>query len=420
MTRLPGAVAMSALAFGSGCGGDEVEAPAHIVDLVPDGRSSCVIDSRGRLRCWGAGGNGWLGYGESENIGDDEDWCEAGFVDIGMAVRSLEILGGNKCAISDAGEARCWGSGAVGFPFSTPEQTAGEGLLIRGPSPLVEIDRGIEHACVLLDTGAVRCWGAGAELGYGDSIDRGVGQDPNELLPELPDVPLGGEAVQIVAGGTVHGDHTCALLRSGGVRCWGTQTWLGYGTQEAIGDDETPEEVGDVPLGGAAIALTASGSNWCALLEDHSLRCWGKDAYTGILGYGDIFGDVEYVGDDETPMDMGPVPVGEPVQAVFMGGLRTCVLLDGGRVRCWGNSDGGEIGYGPLISTLYEPPDEDLEIGGKVVDLAVGFDHTCALLDSGRVRCWGDNYQGQLGLGDPTLERTVSTPIEVELLPECD
>ncbi|WP_219906920.1 hypothetical protein, partial [Enhygromyxa salina] len=68
VTRLLGAIAMSALAFGSGCGGDEVEAPAHIVDLVPDGRSSCVIDSRGRLRCWGAGGNDILAGGTEDDI----------------------------------------------------------------------------------------------------------------------------------------------------------------------------------------------------------------------------------------------------------------------------------------------------------------------------------------------------------------
>ncbi|PRP96769.1 hypothetical protein ENSA5_35430 [Enhygromyxa salina] len=59
------------------------------------------------------------------------------------------------------------------------------------------------------------------------------------------------------------------------------------------------------------------------------------------------------------------------------------------------------------------------------MELALGDQHTCALLDSGRVRCWGYNHRGQLGLGDPTLLDPIdaldmSSPHERELLPQCD
>jgi alpha-tubulin suppressor-like RCC1 family protein len=406
------------LALVCGCSDDIVVADPEIVDLVAFGSSTCAIDSRGGLRCWGAGGDGLLGYAESQDIGDDEDWCAPGLVDVGHPVRSIHVLGG-KCTIDNDGEARCWGPGVFGFPFTTPDQLPHEGIVVRGPAPLVQLRQGSNHACALFDTGTVKCWGAGIDLPYGDAVDRGIGQDPNDVLAQLPDVPLGGEATFIEVGSSAHGSQTCALLRSGGVRCWGSDTTLGYGTDEIIGDDETPEQVGDVPLGGAAIGLASAGTNWCALLEDRTLRCWGRDAPYGLLGYGDIFSSTDHVGDDETPMDMGPVSVGEAVENVFMGYLWTCALLDAGRVRCWGDGLPGQLGYGELVSRLYEPPDEDVELGGAVQDLTLGIHHACALLESGRVRCWGVNDRGQLGLGDPDFEWTSTVPAEVDLLPEC-
>ncbi|PRQ04720.1 hypothetical protein ENSA5_04850 [Enhygromyxa salina] len=394
---------------------DEVE----VVELVAFDHSTCALDSGGGLRCWGSGGQGLLGYGESENIGDDEDWCSVGPVAVGGPVHDVQELGG-KCAMLDSGEARCWGPGIFGFAFTGAEQLPFEGLKIEACPRVERLVQGVNHACALLEDGAVRCWGAGRELGYGDSIDRGIGADPNEILAELPDLALGGPALSIEAGTSVVGGHTCALLLDGGVRCWGTDSALGYGSQEPIGDDETPAEAGDVPLGGAAIGLASAGSNWCALLEDHSLRCWGRDAAYGMLGYGDIFSETERVGDDETPADMGPVDIGEPVEAVFMGGLRTCVLLEGDRIRCWGHGlMPGLLGYGPSITRLYEPPSEDIDIGVGVRDLALGLKHTCALLDNGRIRCWGLNSEGQLGLGDPDLAWTEGIPAEVPLIADC-
>ena len=60
------------------------------------------------------------------------------------------------------------------------------------------------------------------------------------------DVNVGGIVAQVVAGR----DHSCALLTTGKVRCWGRGTWapLGYGNTNNIGDDETPASAGDVRL----------------------------------------------------------------------------------------------------------------------------------------------------------------------------
>jgi alpha-tubulin suppressor-like RCC1 family protein len=403
----------------AGCS-DELVLPPDSLELVVIGDSTCTLRTRGELRCWGLNESGLLGYGHAQNIGDDEDPCSAGPVDLGVSIRALNAFGGSRCAITSSGQALCWGTGPLGEEFTSDGQPAGAGTTFMAERDIVQLVGGGSHICALLDGGVVRCWGTGSMLGYGDSVDRGEGRAPIDLITTLPNVPLGGEAITLVAGASGAGDHTCALLYSGAVRCWGVGAMLGYGTNEIIGDDETPEQVGDVPLGGPAKSLVGSRDTICAVLEDQTLRCWGRQPAFGMLGYGDIFSDVDSVGDDETPADMGPVPVGEPVEKVFVGGLRTCAVLEGGRLRCWGDGLPGVLGYGPSVTRLYSPPQTDVEIGGPVLDLGLGRNHSCALLDTG-FRCWGINNYGQLGLGTTSAaEFFDGLPVDVPLRTSCE
>ena len=92
--------------------------------------------------------------------------------------------------------------------------------------------------------------------------------------------------------------------------------------------------------------------------------------------------------------------LGVPLEA---GDFHTCALLQGGAVRCWGQATRGALGYG---NTNNIGDDEtpaaagDVNVGGPVVQLAAGSDHTCALLQGGAVRCWGEGADGQLGYGN--------------------
>ncbi|WP_106393707.1 RCC1 domain-containing protein [Enhygromyxa salina] len=402
-----------------GCSDDEVPYPTELeLELVGFDYSTCSIRSDGELRCWGNGYKGVLGYGELEPIGDDEDPCDMGPVDIGAPVRALySISHGERCAILDSGQAQCWGwSFSAGYQEGT-DLLPRQGTTLTAERDILQLAGGNDHACALLAGGVVRCWGQGALLGYGDGVDRGEREVLSEVLTTLPDVELGGPAIALVASDDYS---TCALLAAGGVRCWGISRSLGYGTGEVIGDDETPAQAGDVPLGGRATSLVAGRGSQCALLEDKTLRCWGQHAAYGGLGYGDIFTAIEGLGDDETPMDMGPVPVGEPVERVVMGGHKTCVLLAGGRLRCWGNGSPGELGYGPTVSRLYTPPDEDIEVGGPVHSVALSRTHTCAVLDEG-IRCWGINNYGQLGLGTSNPSPLfIAFPVDVPFRPSCE
>jgi len=148
------------------------------------------------------------------------------------------------------------------------------------------------HVCALLGTGSVRCWGEN-RLGYGPEGPWEVGY--RNTPADAGDVPVGGWVVEIAAGEK----HTCALLDSGGVRCWGDNEFgqLGYGHTDDIGIENTPEEVGDVPLadpGIKAVHIAAGGNHTCAALTSGAVRCWGRND-VGQLG----LGHTRNIGDNE-------------------------------------------------------------------------------------------------------------------------
>jgi len=161
----------------------------------------------------------------------------------------------------------------------------------------------------------------------------------------------------------------------------------------------------------------------CALLSGGKVKCWGRG---GRLGLGDnqARGD----GPGEMGASLPAVDVGTGAKAVMIAvGLNhTCALLEGGSVKCWGSNEAGELGLGDTLYRGDMPgqmgdalPPVDLGKGKIAIGLAAGTYHTCALLQGGSVKCWGYNGTGQLGLGD-TLPRG-DTPGQMgDALPPVD
>lgn len=89
-----------------------------------------------------------------------------------------------------------------------------------------------------------------------------------------------------------------------------------YDSSCNVGDDETPASKGDVDVGGVVTWIFAGGDHTCARLDTGALRCWGANYY-GQLGYGtcvsrDGYDDLSCsIGDDETPASTGDVPIVE-------------------------------------------------------------------------------------------------------------
>ena len=334
------AAAMSSLSLGL---------PATAV--VTNGAQTFALLADGHVRAFGVNRDRELGLGHSETVGDDETPSDPSVSTlVPLAGLAQQVVAGEEfaCARLDDGRVQCWGRGDAG----QLGRDAGPG--VHGPEDVslgglaVEITAGVAHACARLQTGAIRCWGLGdrGQLGYGVAVPAG------SAPASMGDVPLGGVATAVVAGG----DHTCALLSNGQVRCWGDNEHgqLGYGHTQAIGDDEVPASAGDVALGGAVVEVAAGLRHTCALRGDGTLRCWG-DGTSGQLGLGSL----GLVGDDETPVEVAAVEL-SGVEAIFTNSLaeHTCALRGDGALRCWGLNDHGQLGLGSVDPGVEGPPGE--------------------------------------------------------------
>lgn len=405
---------------------------AQVTQIVAGALHNCALLSNGTVRCWGRGERGQLGYGNVFDIGDDDAPAEATPVQLGSG-RVVKLSAGfeHTCAVIDNGELRCWGQNAFGqLGYGHTESIGDNELPISAGSvqlgeKVVDVAAGGLHTCVLLERGAVRCFGDNTtgQLGYGNKEDIGDDETP-ELLP---DVDIGeGEVVQLVAGQV----HTCALFATGSLRCWGRgerpletavggHGQLGYGNTENIGDNETPAEAGDVPVGAAVLRVAAGIVHTCAVVEGGGVRCWGRAE--GRQGFGQLgYQQKENVGDDDLPSDFGDVDTGALAVDVAAGDTHSCLVDAAGELRCWGFGGFGQLGYGNMDSIGDDEAPRMagvVAIGEAVTMIAAGNFHTCVLTESARVYCWGLGNSGQLGYCDEQSLGDDETPISFGPVP---
>lgn len=194
-------------------------------------------------------------------------------------------------------------------------------------------------------------------------------------------------------------EHTCAILADRTVRCWGKGLAgrLGYGNEDNV---LTAGAAGPVNLGPGRTARAIVGGDFhtCALLDDGSVHCWGFGA-NGRLGYGNTSNIVSAAA--ALAVDLGP---GRTATAITAGASHTCAILDNGSVRCWGNGVSGRLGYGnqSSIGDDESPASAgpvDIGAGRTAVAISAGDFHTCVIRDDGALLCWGFGSGGQLGYG---------------------
>jgi hypothetical protein len=377
---------------GDGGAGDASE--LGIAQLATAGLNgtSCAVLTDGRLRCWGEVALG------GELIGDNEHPRDGGDVSTAGAISEVAVGNGFVCVRYVEGNVRCWGHntyGQLGYghmddlmvtPSELPDVELG--------GPATAIVAGEYHACALLESGDVRCWGVNTagQLGYGHTEVVGDNESPSDEDP----INVGGAVRQVAVGQR----HSCVVLESGQLRCWGENSCgkLGYGNTQNRGDNELPS--GFVNVGSDVESVALGWDQTCAIIDGGSVKCWGCAAELGLPG------NSENVGDSEAPASVGNIQLGRPATQIVAGEFGTCAVLDNHDVVCWGadDNDVGGLGYPNeyLIGDDETPAEQGpVVVGGSVAKLSVGAgyrNHTCALLTSGAVRCWGENDDAQLGL----------------------
>ena len=334
------------------------------------------------------------------------------------------------CAKSEDGALKCWGDIrylglelGVGVPFE--EWDVGDGPNEMGVF-LPEVDlgtnrtvkklasgSGLTHMCAVLDNGGVKCWGLGSR-GVLGGPNGFVGNMPGQMGDALPEVDLGTNrtAVQVATGYY----HTCAVLDNGDVKCWGLADdgRLGVADPSGNGIGEVPGEMGDnllpVNLGTnrTALQVDCGQMHTCALLENHQIKCWGK-GLRGQLGSEDSASIGEFpsqMGDNLKEVDLG---TNRSAVQISCGYEHTCALLDNGQVKCWGQGHPGVLGNGRKAPNFVGNDENemgdnlapvDLGEGVTALQVSAGSRHTCVVLSNHQLKCFGSNSFGNLGLED--------------------
>ncbi len=260
------------------------------------------------------------------------------------------------------------------------------------------------HACAVdRKEGKVWCWGSNdrGELGDGTYVSS---VHPVRVSSNLRNV------VQIVAGG----EHTCALTGTGDVWCWGAGLFGQLGTGNRL-DESRPKKVKfsckkfefvleKTSLRNGTIVwnktskvrracpkikkITAGDFHTCSLDVEGTIRCWGDNSKQQMWSHSN-----RYV----VPKQI--FSWNDKYVDLTSGSTHNCALEEDGSLWCWGNGEYGRLGtvlnsnekYG--LSYVYS------SYRMNIVKIVAGREHTCVLTKKGKISCFGNNVDGQLGDG---------------------
>jgi alpha-tubulin suppressor-like RCC1 family protein len=294
------------------------------------------------------------------------------------------------------------------------------------------------HTCGINQDYRLYCWG---NNGYGKLGIGTIGGDypTPQLISTASFINL-----------SVGDSHTCAIDIHQKLYCWGWnqygQTGLGtfdnfiseYSTPQLVSNNQFIDlslgqnftcaidinqklycwgqnNIGQLGLGTSNIAkfglrlvstasftnVSAGDNHTCAINKDKQLYCWGKN-YNGQLGIGT---------DGWTDQHAPYLLTLASVSAIALGGQHTCAINMFNQLYCWGDNVNGQLGIGTLGNNYSTPK---LVSTSSFISVSSGFLHTCAVNMPNQLYCWGDNGDGRLGIGTiggnyPTPQLVITT-----------
>lgn len=363
----------------------------------------CAVTATAAVKCWGTNSYGQLGNG----VRGDASFNNA--VRVTGLTGAVKVAAGQffSCALVASGGVSCWGYNAFGQvaqPAST-RWTLTPAVVAGLPAPATDISAGTESACARLTDSSVWCWGFNAfgQVGDGTTTNRFVatrvtvlgvgisslhstaaaegtcGQSPAGIACwgyQPGPGPAPGLAALSISNGW-----GCAVVSASDVRCWGTN----FFDQLGLPPGDSGKVVGLRPT----LAVATAASTACALLTTGRVQCWGLNEH-GELG-------------DGTGGRQGPrrVTGWSNLRQLAAGGWHVCGLLESWSVQCFGDN-----GYRQIDPSAQRAPLAVTVPGMHATRvLSPGYAHTCAIDAAGVANCQGLNSYG--ALGNPTGVRSL-------------
>jgi alpha-tubulin suppressor-like RCC1 family protein len=319
---------------------------------------------------------------------------------VGRTAKAISVGLSHNCVILDDDTLKCWGSnwdGQLGYGDKTNRNAPPATPVDLGAGRTAKaVSCGASHTCAILDDDTLKCWG------YGSNGQLGIG---NNIIISSPTAVVAtylGAGVKSVAAGQYH---TCAVLNDGSMKCWGHGglASLGYG-DTSIRSSPPAQNVnlGAGLITAKSVSATVLNGHTCVILNDDTLKCYGNNGYAQ-LGYGDT---TQRTVPDASAVDLGSGKTATSVSTTGGDTMSsngfTCAVLNDGSLKCFGANNQGQLGTGSYLPPAGNlPATVDLGTGRTATDISLGSEHTCAALDDGTIKCWGQNDKGQVGTGSP-------------------
>ena len=274
---------------------------------------------------------------------------------------------------------------------------------------------GGDSSLALLSNGTVMSWGENfyGELGDGTFALSDVPQKVCAVaVSSCPGGPYLHEVTAVAAGVA----DSIALLKNGTVVGWGSD-YEGQLPGAGANDTDVPVHlcaVSEAPCKPEnylkeVVAIAAGGWDNLALLKNGTVLAWGYNE-SAELGDGHVSGpelcDENFYQCSRTP---APVLGLSEVAAIAAGTNHNLALLQNGTVMAWGENGSGELGdgnaSGPQTCTerkgTYACSSTPVAVAGlsEASAIAGGWGYSVALLRNGKVMTWGNNCEGELGIG---------------------
>jgi len=350
--------------------------------LTCGGSHTCAVTAAGGVKCWGANFSGQLGNNSTANSSRPVDVLE-------LTEPVFQVSAGyaHTCAVTEAGNALCWGDNNFGRLGNGSSLSSGVPVAVQLPAGAVSaISAGLNHSCALLLTGGLKCWGNN-DLGQ-------IGSDTGTVaLSQLPlDVVNMTEGVVRLAAG---GSRTCAVTTEGAARCWGVNAHGELGDGSSSTSRWWPVDVSGLGSSVKDVSIGLKAVNW-ALGEGGGVFYWSDN------------------GNNEFIYAPQAIPtLGSGMERISAGHRHACAVSVSGEARCWGWNESGELGTNAVPYSFEALPLTIL--GEEVIEVCAGgaadaCAHSCAVTLRGKIHCWGCNIQGQLG--DGTVNNS-SFPVDV-------